>query len=129
MLTDIWASFRRLPAWVQIWVAVILVPVNAASVGFWPAPHGPLLTCLAIGGMIPNLPIMLAERGLSRAMAIPHVLLWTPLVGLLIWIQATGQVSGGQVLYLWLLLFVDAISLGFDYVDAYKWLRGERAIA
>ena len=28
---DVWISFRSLPVWVQFWVALILMPVNMAS--------------------------------------------------------------------------------------------------
>jgi hypothetical protein len=34
MIAEIWGSYRRLPLWVELWVAVILVPVNAASLAF-----------------------------------------------------------------------------------------------
>jgi hypothetical protein len=28
---NLWQSFRRLPLWVQLWMAVILLPANLAS--------------------------------------------------------------------------------------------------
>lgn len=129
MIGEIWQSFRRLPGWVQVWVAMILVPVNLAAVAFVGHPHGVWVAVLAIGGMVPNLPIMLIERGLSKAMSWPHVLIWTPLVALLLWLLASGQGSGGYRTYLTVLLVVDLISLGFDYIDAGKWLKGDRGIA
>jgi hypothetical protein len=70
-----------------------------------------------------NLPIMLMERGFSRTMALPHVVLWTPLVLLLI-----GRLEEGGALVA-LILLVDVVSLAFDYVDAVKWWRGDRAVA
>ena len=79
MVAEIWQSFRRLPLWLQLWVAVILVPVNLVSLLFLGAQQANLAAGLAVGGMAPNLLIMLRERGFSRAMALPHVLIWTPL--------------------------------------------------
>jgi len=91
MVIDIWKSFRRLPVWVQIWVGLFLAPVNMASLWFWNAPFGPWIAVLSIGALIPNAAIMAAERGLSKRMAIPHLVLWPILVLLLIWLITNGQ--------------------------------------
>jgi len=130
MIADIWASFRRMPLWVQVWVALTLVPVNLASLGFLTAPGGTWIAVLAVGGMLLNVPIMLVERGLSKAMAIPHILIWTPLVVLILLTLTAGSLLPSEFrTFLWLLLAVDLISLGFDYPDIVKWLRGDRAVA
>lgn len=125
MIIAIWQSFRRLPLWVQIWVALILVPVNLVPLVLWfqGVPGWGLIALLSVGGMALNLPIMLKERGFSRTMALPHVLLWTPLVILL-----AGRLTEGSALVA-LILVVDVISLAFDYVDAWKWTRGAREVA
>ena len=130
MVWDIWSSFRRMPLWVQIWVVVVLVPVNLAASCFISMPYGRVVALLAIGGMLPNLVIMGRERGLSKAMAIPHLVIWTPLVVLTGWLLASlvGAPSS-YMRFLAVLLLVDLISLGFDYPDAVKWLRGDRKIA
>jgi hypothetical protein len=130
MIGDIWDSFRRMPVWVQIWVAFILVPVNLAPLLFLAEPYAVWVACLSIGGMVPNVAIMVAERGLSKRMALPHLVIWTPLVGLLGWLLM-GLTGADQtyVAMLVLVLVVDLISLGFDFPDAVKWLRGDRAIA
>jgi hypothetical protein len=130
MIADIWRSFMRLPLWVQVWVAVILVPVNMAPLLFYQEPYAVWIAILSVGGMMPNLPIMLIDRGLSKRMALPHLVIWTPLVILLVWLL-TGLV-GADPLYmnmLALLLVVDLVSLAFDYPDAFKWWRGDRDIA
>jgi len=130
MIADIWASFRALPLWVQIWVALILVPVNIASVAFVARDWGLIVAVAANGAMLLNLPIMLAERGLSRAMAWPHLAIWTPMLGLVIWLAASGNwPTGGFATYLAVLLVVDGISLALDLRDAVHWLRGARAVA
>jgi len=130
VIADIWNSFRRMPLWVQIWVAVILVPVNLAPLFFLGEPYAIWVAVLSIGGMIPNLPIMLAERGLSKRMALPHVLIWPPLVVLLGWLLSGPVGDGGAyATLLMVVLVVDLISLGFDIPDALRWLRGERDIA
>ena len=127
MAQDIWHSFRALPLWVQIWVAVILVPANLMPLFFLDQPQGVLIAALAITGMALNLPIMIAARGMSRAMALPHILCWFPLVivvaGILI---ATETLNPAYVRFLWLLLIVDVISLVFDVRDAAHWMSSRK---
>ncbi len=129
MILDIWRSFMRIPRWVLIWIVVILVPINVAPLLFWAEPYGILISVLAIGGMLPNMFIMAKERGVSRMMSIPHVVVWTPLVILLVWVLATQELSSGATLVFGALLIVDVISLAFDFVDTAKWWKGAREIA
>lgn len=129
MILDIWQSYRRLPLWVQLWVALVLVPVNAASLVFLGAPMGAWVAVMAVGAMLLNGMIMLVERGFSKMMALPHVLIWTPLVVLILWLLAKGDIAPGYARYLMVLLAVDLFSLALDYADTVKWLKGERHIA
>lgn len=129
LTADIWRSFMRLPVWVRVWVALILVPVNLLPLLFWGAPNAGWIAALSVGGMALNTVIMLVERGFSRAMALPHLVLWTPLVALLIWMLANGVANGGYEMMLMALLLVDLVSLGFDFPDALRWRAGERDVA
>jgi hypothetical protein len=130
LIKDIWTSFRAMPTWVQIWVGLILTPVNMAAILFAGQPGGWLVAVLALGGMAPNMVFMAKERGLSKAMALSHVLMWTPMVIYIVWgLLADPAVSGAYFAFLWLLLIVDLISLGFDYIDSLKWFGGDRDIA
>ena len=126
LISDIWASFQALPTWVKIWMMLILVPINFASLFFLSEPTGGWVALLAIGAMIPNLPIMWQIRGFSKAMAPPHVVPWTILVGWLLF--ARPQASGVYATYLWVLLIVNSVSLLFDYTDSWQWLKGNRAV-
>ena len=129
-VADIWASFGRLPLAVRLWVMVVLVPVNLAALFFLTAPGGGLIAALAVGGMVPNAVLMVIERGFSRLMALPHVLIWTPLIVIVAGFLADrALVGGGWRLYLTALLAVDLVSLAFDFRDLWKWARGARAIA
>lgn len=114
----------------QIWVIVILVPANLLPLAFVSEPYGLWVAVLSVGGMMPNLPIMLMERGLSKRMALPHVVIWTPLVVLIGWLLLSDQILNDG--YRWMLialLIVDLVSLAFDYVDAAKWRAGDRDVA
>lgn len=127
ILLHIWASFRAMPGWVQIWVMFLLVPINMASLFFLGEPMGIWIAVLANIGMMMNIPVMFHDRGFSKMMALPHIVPWTILVGILLF--ARPEASGGYGFYLWILLGANTFSLVFDYPDAVKWLRGDRAIA
>ena len=130
LIRDIWASYRRLPLWVQIWVGFILIPVNLLPVFWWNASFGFWVFLLSAGGMAPNLVVMAVERGFSRTMAWPHVILWPPLIVLIIYLlSANVALPASYVLVLKLVLVVDIISLVFDIPDVRKWWTGERSIA
>ena len=128
MILQIWQSYRRLPLWVQLWVALILVPVNAASLLYLAQPAGAWLALMAVGAMLCNGVLMLVERGLSKVMALPHVLMWTPMLGLILWLL-TQDIADGFRTYLVILLAVDVASLILDVIDTRKWLSGDRKIA
>lgn len=125
MIADIWASFRSLPPWVQLWVAVILVPVNLAPLAFLDQPQGVLIAGLAVIGMALNIPIMVTARGMSGAMALPHLLCWTPLVIIVAAMLLMGDqdLTPAYMRFLALLLVIDVISLVFDAKDARDWLQ------
>ncbi|MCF6303954.1 MAG: hypothetical protein L3J33_01100 [Rhodobacteraceae bacterium] len=127
MLRTIYFSYRAMPVWVQIWVFFVLAPVNMAAIFFINEPMGIWIAVLAIGAMLPNLPVIIYDRGFSKLMAFPHLLPWTLLVLWLVFARPEGSAAFG--VFLWVLLIIDAISLAFDYPDAIKYLRGDRSPA
>lgn len=130
LVRDVWRSFRAMPGWVQLWVAFWLAPMNVAGFAFAPHPLAWIAGGLGSAAMAVNLVIMLRERGFSKAMALPHLPFWTVLVVLLA-MALTGPGAPGGVFgaFLWALLVTDAVSLAFDYRDAWLWWRGDRAVA
>lgn len=127
MIMQIWKSFRSMPAWVQVWVAFILVPINMASLFFIQEPGGLLITFLANIGMMLNMPVMIMDKGFSKAMALPHIIPWTILIGMLF--LNRPEAVGNYDIYLTVLLVTNMISLAFDYPDALKWLGGDRKVS
>lgn len=128
MIQQIWQSYRRLPLWVQLWVALILVPVNAASLIYITQPAGAWLALMAVSAMLCNGVLMLLERGFSKVMALPHVLIWTPMLGLILWLLSQ-DIPATYRSYLVILLAIDVVSLTLDFSDTRKWLSGDRKIA
>ncbi|MCG7491979.1 hypothetical protein [Thalassobius sp. Cn5-15] len=129
MIIEIWQSFRRTPLWVQIWVGLILIPMNLLPLAFLDQPNAGLIAALSIGGMLPNMLIMALDRGISKAMSISHLLFWIPLVVIVSKELAMGELTPVYTAFLGILLMVDLVSLGLDIPESIKWLRGERAIA
>ena len=132
MFNDIMASFFRLPRWVQVWMFLWLVPVNLVSLWFWneTAPvSGMWVAVLANLGMAANLPIMIATRGMGKAMSLPHLVFWTPLVVMLGFGLVAGDGPTAYRNYLAILWVTNVVSLSFDYKDALEWWRGARDVA
>ncbi len=128
MIRDIWMSFRNLPLWVQIWMVFVLIPVNLAPLAFVDQPQGALIAALSVTGMALNIPIIRAARGMTKAMALPHLICWVPLVAIIIILLTDGTaLSPEYARFLLLLLVVDLISLAFDLNDSIVWLRERQA--
>ena len=127
LFSDIIRSFISLPKWVKFWLMFILGPVNFASLFFLNEPEGMLTAGLVFAGVILSTAPAFFERGLSKAGAFGHLVPWTILV---IHILIARPEGGSDVYntYLTVLAVVNGISLAFDYVDSYKWLKGDRAV-
>ncbi len=129
---QIWRSLRSLPLWVQVWVVGILVPVNAAPFFFTDTWIGVAGSVAALFVVATNLPIMYHAGGMTRLMSIPHLFAWGPLQ-VAIALRLMGWVGEATVTsaewWLGIVLFaVNGISLVFDALDSWRWLRGEREV-
>ncbi len=131
-LARILASFLSLPAWVRLWLLLCLFPANAAAFLFAAGPvgHWASLAFVLVG--LSNGAMVWYQAGLSRLLAVPHLVFWGPLqvylVGHLI-AAATGAAPFGPAeVYAAVLASINGISLMFDAWDSLRWLRGERAV-
>lgn len=131
-LAEIADSFLALPTWVQVWVGGILVPGNAIAFSQLASWSGRAAAAAAVLVVATNLPILWRERGMSRLMAVPHLLIWGPLEVLLA-LRLQGVVGSTAVdaterNFVLMLLAINGISLAFDARDAWRWLQGDRAV-
>ncbi len=125
-----WASYRSLPAWVQMWMP-ILFGVNMAGfafldteIGFWTA-----VTIVLVASI--NLTTMLIQGGLSRLLAFPHFL-WVPLIiyiAMRLFGFTAGTVEKPEFIFGLMVMVINCISLMFDAIDASRWLGGDRRIS
>jgi hypothetical protein len=131
-LQQSWHSFLSLPAWVQVWVGLVLIPANAASFFLLDYRSGQMAALAAAFVVVTNVPIMLCERGMSKLMAIPHLFAWGPLVVILVLRLAehsnASEFSLVEQVFAIVIVTVNGISLAFDVVDSWRWLRGDRSV-
>lgn len=126
---QLWLSFRRIPLWVQVWMALVLVPVNLLSflvLDYQAAQMVALAAVLALGS---NMLLLYRYVGFSRVMALPHLVFWGALQVLLVMRVLQNPAPGaGEVLFICLVLLVNGISLIFDLLDTWRWWQGERQV-
>jgi len=131
-LIQCWSSFRAMPLWVQSWVGAILVPVNALAFFMLDTWAGQLTAIAALFVVLTNIPIMLIERGMSKLMAVPHLIAWYPLVFVLgaQFISSTSSLETAtmELAFMMLVIVINGISLLFDTKDSIDWLCGHREI-
>lgn len=122
----IWRSFTSLPLWVQVWVALILVPSNALAFLMLDTLAGQWTALAALFVVITNLPIMFAYCGMNRAMSIPHLIAWVPLQIALALRLAGGVPGTTETAFIVIILLINGLSLVFDTIDSVRWFAGER---
>lgn len=128
-LVDCGRSFLALPRRVRLWVAAVLVPVNALPFWFLDTPTGRAAAAAALFVVLTNVPIMPIARGMSRLMAVPHLLAWVPLLPWLAAHLSFGPpLPWSESLLALALLVVNGISLVVDTLDTWRWGCGQRAI-
>lgn len=117
-----------LPKWVKAWV-LGLIAVNAASFAFLHSEVGRWTAAAALVVCVFNVPMMLVQQGLTRLLSLPHFV-WFALV-----VYLAGQLFGANPLpagsvrtYALVVLAVNSISLVFDVIEVFRWLRGEREV-
>ncbi|CAJ0794191.1 hypothetical protein ACUXIW_001914 [Ralstonia pickettii] len=127
-MKDLLKSIAGLPAWVQTWLAILVV-TNVASLTFLDSPVGRYTAmAFAIVAAV-NVPIMVLQRGLTRLLSFPHFV-WVPLVLYLasqLW-GASPLPTGPVRMYAWVVFVVNSISLTFDIIEAVRWLRGGKEV-
>jgi len=124
----LWQSFRRLPVWVQLWMAAILLPANLLSLFLLDYPSARMIALAALLALGSNMLLMYWYAGFTRLMAMPHLLVWGPLQVMLLMYLMASTPTADEVMYIGLVLAVNGISLYFDALDSWRWLQGERQL-
>lgn len=118
-----------MPKWVFIWVFFILVPANFSGLLFLKYDTGFWVAVLGIGGIMPNLVFLYLNGGMSKVLAVPHLIFWIPLHIILGILWATkSDMSSFEQNYLLTIFTINTISLAFDFYDANEWRKGKRDV-
>ena len=84
---------------------------------------------LGAGGILPNIVLMFLNGGMSKVLAIPHLIFWIPLHFVLInLLFSRPDMSSFEQTYLLLILAINTVSLAFDFYDANEWRNGNRDV-
>jgi len=122
-------SCFALPIWVFIWVFFILVPANFSGIFLLQYEAGFWVTVLGSIGILVNLPILFMNGGMSKVLAIPHLIFWIPLHFILMDRLLSGtDVGDFEQAYIIIILVINTISLVFDLNDANEWRQGKRDV-
>ncbi len=107
------------------------MPVNLATFFFLDTPTGFVGCIAAIIAFGANAYLIIANGGVSKVMAIPHLIAWIPLVVFLLWqLLLTNNITSGSGEHwlAWLLVIFNGISLLFDIYDTRQWQAGNRQL-
>jgi len=115
----------RMPMHLQLWV-VALVGANIAAPLFF-VQHLEAQLTLAAGLLgLASMSVLTGRFGFSRIVGLGHIA-WLPLIVFLI--SGVGDTTASSPFGLWIrsVIVLDSISLAFDFVDAARFYRGDRA--
>lgn len=118
----------RLPLWVRLWLALVLVPVNAAAFFLRDTPTGHRASLAAVFIAAVNGPAIIIQRGWGKSLAVPHLIVWIPLLVFAARRMREPDASRRERAYATTLLIVNGVSVIFDALDTWRWLRGEREV-
>jgi len=124
-----WRSVRGMPLWVLVWVA-ILAATNTVSFFVTDTPTGTWAGIAFAAIIVMNGAIFWVQAGLTRLLSFPHFV-WVPLVIWLVyrlWFGGEPAPSGFERSYAIALVVINGISLAFDSLDGWRWLKGGREI-
>lgn len=125
---DQYRSYRSLPGWVQVWV-VWLVGINLVTGLDQTTPTGRAVARANVVFLLPNVVIIMVQRGWGSALSFSHLVAWPPLIARLVQRVREPGVTPVERRTAALVAVTNAISVAFDVVDAARFLAGERGVA
>lgn len=130
LLVELRDSAFRMPAWVLVWLGVVLMPVNLAVLLFLGEPRAAVIAALVFAGLLPNVVLLVRDRRFTSVMGVPHTFAWVPLVLVILYtvLQRSDDMSATYEVYLYVLLVVNGLSLVADVTDTVRWSKGQVSV-
>ena len=130
-------SWRALPLWVEIWVLYLFV-ANLLCV-FTSSPQSLAIAICGSFILVTNTIVVIVWAGFTKVMSFFHVIAWVPLevyLGLSVILSPIDDVWPTQEIELWsynmflvvIVFITNLISLGFDFLDCFKYIKGDRHV-
>lgn len=129
-------SWRALPLWVEFWVVYLLI-ANLLCV-FGTSVQAQAIGICGLFILVTNTAVVIIWAGFTKVMSFFHLIAWIPLVIYLILslILPAAGIWTSQELELWsydwfltiIVIITNTISLVFDILDCYRYIKGDRAV-
>lgn len=118
------------PVWIGVWLNVLVFGAFVAPLTLliWKSSRkAGIVTFLASVAAVFAVNFMYDAMGYVKLLGLPHLVIWTPTVVFLMAQQARGDMSNWPRRIIWFIIAIICISLVFDFIDAARWVLGERA--
>lgn len=128
-MTRVWRSLAGLPRWVQLWL-LVLVGTNMAALAFLDTAAGRWTACAFAVVAIVNVPMIVIQGGLTRLLSFAH-LVWIPLLFVLLrqlLAPDFASIEAATRGFVVAVVGVNGVSLAFDFIEMWRWGRGEREV-
>ena len=117
------------PAWVAIWINILLIGgmVLPLTLAFWKptrltALYSLIASIISVGGIM----FLYQQMGYVKLLGLAHIVAWTPLA-VHLWLKMRAQdVTRAPRVIIGVVLATITVSLIFDYVDAIRYIAGDR---
>lgn len=117
------------PAWLSVWLPVLLVGafVLPLALLIWKSTRMSAVYCIVasvLGGVGVNL--LFSNMGYVKLIGLPHIIVWTPLA-IYLWMKIkTPSIEKAARIVMSIILTTIVVSLVFDYWDVIRYLLGDR---
>ena len=118
------------PVAVQLWAVWMVAVVIATPImmrNFGAARRDTLIVASSTVALLVVMPLWHDHIGYVRLLGLPHILVWTPLAVYLYYrrqhLSSPWQIRWAVTVF----MLTIVVSLAFDYVDAVRYILGERA--
>ena len=126
LISDIQAQPIAVQLWVQ-WTGAVIIVVPGLLLRYESSRcEGKVILASSIA-VFALLPLWHSQVGYTRILALPHILIWTPL---LVYLYSRRNNLASPSLVRWMttvFVLTIGVSLAFDFTDVVRYILGERA--
>jgi len=111
----------------NLWVMVLGVVNLAGGIYFFDSLEGKLALISILGAMV-IMQVIFSKFGFVRLLGLGHIIFWVPFVSWCVFrILEWNSLGFNFRIWLCAVIMLNSISLAIDFVDVWRYHRGERA--